>query len=63
MYIVSNKLNIGDTIGIMMCMGAILYAEFSKMVYVVALQDNNDNYCPEMITNIDNLVGYGNSKP
>lgn len=46
----------------MMCMGAILYEEFSKIVYVATLQDSNDNYCPEMITNIDDLVEYGNSK-
>lgn len=44
----------------MMCMGAILYEEFSKIVYAATLQDSNDNYCPEMITNIDELVKYGN---
>ena len=36
----------------MMCMGAILYEEFSKVVYAATLQDSNDNYCPEMITDI-----------
>lgn len=46
----------------MMCMGAILYEEFSKIVYAATLQDSNDNYCPEMITNIDELVKYGNAK-
>lgn len=46
----------------MMCMGAILYEEFSKIVYAATLQDSNDNYCPEMITNIDELAKYGNSK-
>ncbi|GEM_PF-629072 len=44
----------------MMCMGAILYEEFSKIVYAATLQDSNDNYCPEMITNIDELAKYGN---
>ncbi len=34
----------------MMCMGAILYEEFSKIVYAATLQDSNDNYCPEIIT-------------
>ena len=28
----------------MMCMGAILYEEFSKIVYAATLQDSNDNY-------------------
>ena len=46
----------------MMCMGAILYEEFSKIVYAATLQDSNDNYCPEMITNIDELAKYANSK-
>ena len=47
----------------MMCMGAILYEEFSKIVYAATLQDSNDNYSPEMITNIDELAKYGNTKP
>ena len=46
----------------MMCMGAILYEEFSKIVYAATLQDSNDNYCPEMITDIDELAKYGNTK-
>lgn len=46
----------------MMCMGAILYEGFSKIVYAATLQDSNDNYCPEMITNIDELAKYGNSE-
>ena len=46
----------------MMCMGAILYEEFDKLVYAVTLQDSNDNYCPEMITNIDELAKYSNNK-
>lgn len=46
----------------MMCMGAILYEEFSKIVYAATLQDSNDNYCPEMITDIDVLAKYANSK-
>ena len=46
----------------MMCMGAILYEEFSKVVYAATLQDSNDNYCPEMITNIDELAKYSKDK-
>lgn len=46
----------------MMCMGAILYEEFSKVVYAATLQDSNDNYCTEMITDIDVLAKYGNNK-
>ena len=46
----------------MMCMGAILYEEFSKIVYAATLKDSNDNYCPEMITDIDDLAKYANNK-
>ena len=46
----------------MMCMGAILYEEFSKVVYAATLQDSNDYYCPEMITNIDELAKFANNK-
>ena len=46
----------------MMCMGAILYEGISKIVYAATLQDSNDNYCPEMITDIDVLAKYSNSK-
>ncbi len=46
----------------MMCMGAILYEGISKIVYAATLQDSNDYYCPEMITNIDELAKYRNTK-
>ncbi len=46
----------------MMCMGAILYEGFSKVVYAATLQDSNDIYCPEMITNIDELAKYSKDK-
>ena len=46
----------------MMCMGAILYEEFSKIVYAATLQDSNDNYCPEMITDICELAKYSKNK-
>ena len=46
----------------MMCMGAILYEEFSKIVYAATLQDSNDNYCPEMLTDIDELAKYSKNK-
>ena len=45
----------------MMCMGAILYEEFDKIVYAATLQDSNDNYCKEIITNIDELSKYSKS--
>lgn len=44
----------------MMCMGVILYEEFSKVVYSATLQDSNDNYCPETIADIDVLAKYSN---
>ena len=46
----------------MMCMGAILYEEFSKIVYATTLQDSNDNYCPEMLTDIYELAKYSKNK-
>ncbi len=46
----------------MMCMGAILYEGFSKIVYAATLQDSNDNYCPEIIIDIDVLAKYSNSE-
>ena len=46
----------------MMCMGAILYEGISKIVYAATLQDSNDYYCPEMITDIDVLANYSNNK-
>lgn len=46
----------------MMCMGAILYEGIIKIVYAATLQDSNDHYCPEMITNIDELAKYAKDK-
>jgi tRNA(Arg) A34 adenosine deaminase TadA len=43
-------------------MGAILYEEFDKLVYAATLQDSNDNYCPEMITSIDELAKFSRNK-
>ena len=45
----------------MLCMGAILYEQFSKIVYAATLKDSNDNYCLEMITNIDELAKYASN--
>ncbi len=46
----------------MMCIGALLYEEFDKIVYAATLQDSNDIYCPEKITDIDDLVKYASNK-
>ena len=46
----------------MMCMGAILYEEFSKLVYAASLEDSNNNYCPEVMTDIDVLAKYSKNK-
>lgn len=46
----------------MMCMGAILYEEFDKLVYSATLQDSNDNYCQGIITSIDELSKYSKNK-
>ncbi len=46
----------------MMCMGAILYEEFSKIVYASTLEDSNYYYCPEIITDIEILSKYAKNK-
>ena len=46
----------------MMCMGAILYEEFSKIVYAATLKDSNDYYWTEMLTDIDELAKYSKNK-
>lgn len=46
----------------MMCMGAILYEEFSKIVYAATLKDSNDNYCPEIIVPSKELAKYSKNK-
>ena len=42
----------------MMCMGAILYEEFAKIVYAATLQDSNNYYCPEIIVSTNDLAKY-----
>ncbi len=46
----------------MMCMGAILYEEFEKIVYAATLEDSNDLYCPEVIVPVEDLVKYAKNK-
>lgn len=46
----------------MMCMGAILYKEFSKIVYAATLKDSNDYYCQEILIDIDELVKYSKNR-
>lgn len=46
----------------MMCMGAILYEEFSKIVYAATLKDSNDYYCQEILIDIDELVKYSKNR-
>ncbi len=47
----------------MMCMGAILYEKIAKVVYAATLQDSDQHYCPEVVTDIDALVQYASLKP
>lgn len=42
----------------MMCMGAILYEEFSKIVYAATLEDSDKYYSPEIITSLEDLAMY-----
>ena len=46
----------------MMCMGATLYEQFSKIVYAATLKDSNDFYCQEVLTDIEILAKYSNNK-
>lgn len=46
----------------MMCMGAILYEEFSKVIYAATLEDSNNNYYPEIVVPIKNLSKYSKNK-
>ena len=46
----------------MMCMGAILYEQFSKIVYAATLKDSDDFYCQEVLTDIEILTKYSNNK-
>lgn len=46
----------------MMCMGAILYEQIGRIVYGATLQDSNDFYSPEMLSDIDTLAKYATSE-
>ena len=46
----------------MMCMGAILYEKITRIVYSATLEDSNRYYCPEILTNIDELLKYSKNE-
>lgn len=39
-----------------MCMGAILYEEFSELVYAATLEDSNKYYCPEVLISCEDIA-------
>lgn len=39
-----------------MCMGAILYEEFDKLVYGAKLEDSHKYYCPEVLISCEDIV-------
>jgi len=39
-----------------MCMGAILYQEFNKLVYGAKLEDSHNYYCPEILISCEDIV-------
>ncbi len=39
-----------------MCMGAILYEEFDKIVYAATLEDSNKYYCPEVLVHCEDIA-------
>ena len=39
-----------------MCMGAILYEEFSKLVYGAKLEDSHKYYCPEVLIACEDII-------
>lgn len=45
----------------MMCMGAILYEQFDRLVIGATLQDSNDYYAKEMIVDVEMLAKYANN--
>lgn len=45
----------------MMCMGAILYEEFDRLVYASTIKDSNQYICKEVICNTNELVNLANS--
>lgn len=46
----------------MMCIGAILYEEFSKIVYAATLEDSNKYYQTEIMTDINELMKHSKNK-
>lgn len=45
----------------MMCMGAILYEQFDRLVIGATLQDSNDYYAKEMVVDVEILAKYANN--
>ena len=45
----------------MMCMGAILYEQFDRLVIGATLQDSNDYYSKEMVVDVETLAQYANN--
>lgn len=39
-----------------MCMGAVLYEEFDKLVYGAKLEDSHKYYCPEVLISCENIA-------
>ncbi len=39
-----------------MCMGAILYEEFDRLVYAAKLEDSDKFYCPEILSNCETIA-------
>ena len=39
-----------------MCMGAILYEEFDKLVYGAKLEDSHKYYCPEVLISCEDIA-------
>lgn len=39
-----------------MCMGAILYEEFDRLVYGAKLKDSDKHYCPEVLISCETIV-------
>ena len=46
----------------MMCMGAILYEQFDRLVYATTIEDSNEYVCKEIICSTEELAKLANSK-
>lgn len=45
-----------------MCMGALLYEEFDRIVYAATLEDSHKYYCPEVLVKCEEIAGLAKNR-